>query len=98
MGKSVRHRVESKLEYPLWEAEDGSGPVLGRPALELPHSQPLNWKASGVSQSGGGVFGLDLGLDMRPLSSWEPRGPPSLPPPPPGKARTKHTEVETHGG
>ena len=60
----VHHRIEGKLEDPLWEDEDGCGPVLSCTALELPHSQSLHWKAGGVSQCGSNVLGLDLGFDM----------------------------------
>ena len=46
--KAVRRRVEGEFEVPLWEAVDGCGPFLGRPALKLPHSQPLDLQTGGV--------------------------------------------------
>ena len=49
----------------IWKAEDSYGPILGCTAFILPHSQPLYRKAVGVSQSGGFVLSLDLGLDTR---------------------------------
>ena len=61
----VRHCIECKLEDPLRKAEDSYEPILGCTAFILPHSQPLYRKAAGVSQSGGCVLSLDLGLDTR---------------------------------
>ena len=96
MGKCVHHCIECKLEDPLRKVEDSYGPILGCTAFILPHSQPLYRKAAGVSQSGGCVLSLDLGLDTKQDLLLGGSGI-LLHHPPPGEVGKRHAEVGTHG-